>query len=298
MEELSRHPDAFIRPSPSGGTLGGVAARTREAMLACEAAGFDVIIVETVGVGQSETAVAGMTDVFVLLQLPNAGRRPAGDQARHRRARRHHRLQQDRPRPQGGQPRDGADEKRAHAAAPGRGRLASAGARHQRDAAARASTRSGARSCAAATRSRRRAQLAAKRRRQSLDWMWTLIDAGLRERFRAHPGVRAALPACSAQVADGTLTPTAAASLLLDTTGTENAPCMKSSVNSTKSARARARAAARSASPPSTPRASCPRASASSCCSTKARSRNGTCSSSTAAPTSAWPRSRCPATVW
>ncbi len=73
MEDLSRHPHAFIRPSPSGGTLGGVAARTREAMLACEAAGFDVVIVETVGVGQSETAVAGMTDVFVLLQMPNAG---------------------------------------------------------------------------------------------------------------------------------------------------------------------------------------------------------------------------------
>jgi LAO/AO transport system kinase len=73
MEELSRHPHAFIRPSPSGGTLGGVAARTREAMLACEAVGFDVVIVETVGVGQSETAVAGMTDVFALLQLPNAG---------------------------------------------------------------------------------------------------------------------------------------------------------------------------------------------------------------------------------
>ena len=73
MEELSRDPRAFIRPSPSGGTLGGVAARTREAMLACEAAGFDVVIVETVGVGQSETAVAAMTDVFVLLQLPNAG---------------------------------------------------------------------------------------------------------------------------------------------------------------------------------------------------------------------------------
>ena len=63
----------FIRPSPSGGTLGGVAEKTREAMLVCEAAGFDVIIVETVGVGQSETAVAGMVDVFVLLQLPNAG---------------------------------------------------------------------------------------------------------------------------------------------------------------------------------------------------------------------------------
>jgi LAO/AO transport system kinase len=60
-------------------------------------------------------------------------------------------------------------------------------------------------------------ELAAKRRRQSLDWMWALIDSGLRERFRAHPGVRAALPACSAQVAAGTLTPRAAALLLLDT---------------------------------------------------------------------------------
>jgi LAO/AO transport system kinase len=59
--------------------------------------------------------------------------------------------------------------------------------------------------------------LAAKRQRQSLDWMWTLIDAGLRQRFRAHAGVRAALPACSAQVAAGTLTPTAAAARLLDT---------------------------------------------------------------------------------
>lgn len=73
MEHLSVHPQAYIRPSPSSGTLGGVAAKTREAMLVCEAAGYDVVIVETVGVGQSETAVAGMTDMFVLLQLPNAG---------------------------------------------------------------------------------------------------------------------------------------------------------------------------------------------------------------------------------
>ena len=73
MEHLSVHSQAYIRPSPSSGTLGGVAEKTREAMLVCEAAGFDVVIVETVGVGQSETAVAGMTDAFVLLQLPNAG---------------------------------------------------------------------------------------------------------------------------------------------------------------------------------------------------------------------------------
>lgn len=73
MEELARNPDAFIRPSPTGGSLGGVARRTREAMLACEAAGFDVVIVETVGVGQSETAVADMVDLFLLLLLPSGG---------------------------------------------------------------------------------------------------------------------------------------------------------------------------------------------------------------------------------
>ncbi len=73
MEQLSRRDDAFIRPSPAGTTLGGVTRRSREAMILCEAAGFDVIIVETVGVGQSETKVADMTDMFVLLLLPGAG---------------------------------------------------------------------------------------------------------------------------------------------------------------------------------------------------------------------------------
>ena len=73
MEQLSVNEAAYIRPSPASGTLGGVAEKTREAMLVCEAAGYDVVIVETVGVGQSETAVASMTDMFVLLQLPNAG---------------------------------------------------------------------------------------------------------------------------------------------------------------------------------------------------------------------------------
>lgn len=73
MERLSVQENAYIRPSPSSGTLGGVAEKTREAVLVCEAAGYDVVIVETVGVGQSETTVAGMTDMFVLLQLPNAG---------------------------------------------------------------------------------------------------------------------------------------------------------------------------------------------------------------------------------
>jgi LAO/AO transport system kinase len=73
MGELVKEDAAFVRPSPTGGTLGGVARRTREAMLLCEAAGFDVVLVETVGVGQSEVAVAGMVDCFVLLIAPAAG---------------------------------------------------------------------------------------------------------------------------------------------------------------------------------------------------------------------------------
>src|SRR5262245_46397581 len=73
MQELSRHDHAFVRPSPGGDTLGGVTARTREALLCCEAAGFDVVIVETIGTGQAETAVADVVDFFLLLLSPAAG---------------------------------------------------------------------------------------------------------------------------------------------------------------------------------------------------------------------------------
>lgn len=73
MEELSGEPNAFIRPSPSGGTLGGVARKSRETMIACEAAGFDIILIETVGVGQSETTVRSMVDIFLLLLITGAG---------------------------------------------------------------------------------------------------------------------------------------------------------------------------------------------------------------------------------
>jgi LAO/AO transport system kinase len=73
MARLASDPQAFVRPSPSSGTLGGVAAKTRETMLVCEAAGYDVMIVETVGIGQSETAVADMTDFFLVIMLPGAG---------------------------------------------------------------------------------------------------------------------------------------------------------------------------------------------------------------------------------
>lgn len=73
MQQLSSHPDVFIRPSPTGGTLGGVSRKTRESILLCEACGYDIIIVETVGVGQSEYEVASMVDFFLMLMLPNAG---------------------------------------------------------------------------------------------------------------------------------------------------------------------------------------------------------------------------------
>ena len=73
MERLAREPNAFIRPSPSGGSLGGVAQRTREAMLVCEAAGYDVVLIETVGIGQSEVTVASMVDFFLVLLLPGGG---------------------------------------------------------------------------------------------------------------------------------------------------------------------------------------------------------------------------------
>src|SRR5690606_26518992 len=73
MEDLARNPNAYIRPSATGGYLGGIASRTYEAMLLCEAAGFDVVLIETVGVGQSETLVHDMTDLFLFLQIPGAG---------------------------------------------------------------------------------------------------------------------------------------------------------------------------------------------------------------------------------
>src|SRR5687767_1347466 len=73
MVTLSQDPSAFIRPSPSGGSLGGVGRKTRETMLLCEAAGFDVVLVETVGVGQSETMVSGMVDFYLVLMLAGAG---------------------------------------------------------------------------------------------------------------------------------------------------------------------------------------------------------------------------------
>lgn len=214
MELLCQRSQAFIRPSPASGNLGGVAERTREALLLCEAAGFDVIIVETVGVGQSEIAVAGMTDVFVLLQLPNAGDDlqaikkgiveladlvvfnkadidPAATQlaaAQMRSA-----LSMLRPASPNWQPP-----------------VLTLSAAKKQGIAEFWQVIEQFRSTLSAS-----GEFAARRRHQALAWMWQLIDSGLRNRFHAHPEIKAALRKLSQAVEAGTITPAAAAHDLL-----------------------------------------------------------------------------------
>ncbi|HRD35130.1 MAG TPA: methylmalonyl Co-A mutase-associated GTPase MeaB [Rhodocyclaceae bacterium] len=214
MELLSQNPAAFIRPSPSSCSLGGVAAKTRETMLVCEAAGFDVIIVETVGVGQSETAVAGMTDMFCLLQLPNAGddlqaikkgimeiadliviNKADIDPSAATRAKSQIRTALHMLRPMS--PNWAVPVLTLSA-------LRKEGVAEFWEVVLRyreALTRSG--------------EFDAKRRHQASAWMWELIDAGLRRRFRSHPRVRDALPALAASVERGDTTASLAALRLL-----------------------------------------------------------------------------------
>ncbi len=215
MERLSTDSRAFIRPSPSGGTLGGVARKTRETMLVCEAAGFDVMIVETVGVGQSETAVASMVDFFLVLMLAGAGDELQGikkgvlelaDAVAINKA-------------------DGDNVERAQKA-----RSEYAGALNLIQPAS-PNWKPPVLVCSAVEmtgleeiwqtvlshRSRKTAsgELAEVRRGQALDWMWSLIRDGLGDRFHRHPTVRARLERVSREVAAGTLAPTLAASELL-----------------------------------------------------------------------------------
>ena len=231
MERLSVHERAYIRPSPSSGTLGGVAEKTREAMLVCEAAGYDIVIVETVGVGQSETAVSGMTDMFVLMQLPNAGDdlqaikkgvmeladlvvinkadidRDAATRAQAQitsalRLFGHH-----------GNPEHAAA---MHDAATGAqlaqwtpqvlqlSALAGTGIVEFWQAVTRFRTLQAA-----------NGRLDRRRERQSLAWMWERIDAGLKQAFKQHPQVRMLLPQLSQQVAGGQLPASTAARSLL-----------------------------------------------------------------------------------
>jgi LAO/AO transport system kinase len=214
MEELSRAPQAFIRPSPAGRSLGGVAARTREALLVCEAAGFDVIVVETVGVGQSETAVARMTDLMVLLQLPIAGDDlqaikkgivELADLIVINKA-------------------DLAPERAAQARQTLKGALSilRPTSPHWQPPVLALSALDGKgipdfwREVERfRTTMQAAGEFAARRRDQAGDWMWHLIDERLRADFRAHPGVHALLAATQATVAAGRLTPAMAAEQLL-----------------------------------------------------------------------------------
>jgi len=214
MERLSVHERAYIRPSPAAGTLGGVTEKTREAMLVCEAAGHDIVIVETVGVGQSETAVAGMTDLFVLLQLPNAGDdlqaikkgvMELADLVVINKA-----------------DLDEAAATRARAQITSAMRLlgphTTAGTQVLQLSALKGSGL--AEFWAAVTRFREQQQhsgrLVERRHAQDQAWMWERIEAGLRQRFRAHAAVREALPAISVDVKAGRLAASVAARRLLD----------------------------------------------------------------------------------
>ncbi|MBF9066782.1 methylmalonyl Co-A mutase-associated GTPase MeaB [Streptacidiphilus fuscans] len=215
MERLAVDPAAFVRPSPSAGTLGGVAKATRESMVVMEAAGYDVILVETVGVGQSETAVADMVDSFLLLTLARTGDQLQGikkgvlelaDVLAVNKA-------------------DGPHERDARAAA--RELAGALRLMHPADAAwtppvlhcsARESTGLDTvweRLEQHRTLLESTGRLTAKRRSQQVDWAWSMVRDELLGRLSAHPGVRAVTPELEAQVRSGELTATLAAERIL-----------------------------------------------------------------------------------
>lgn len=215
MAALANDPNAFIRPSPSAGTLGGVARATRETIIVLEAAGYGVVLVETVGVGQSETTVADMVDFFLVLMLPGAGDELQGikkgilelaDMVAVNKA-------------------DGDNRQRAvtaqreyrtalHILTPASPNwsppvLTCAGL-----------TGEGLDELWAEVEEHRRiftetGERAAKRRDQQVRWMWAMLEDRMMSRLRAHPAVREALPGVEAAVAAGTLTPTGAVERLL-----------------------------------------------------------------------------------
>jgi len=216
MEELSREKAAFIRPSPSGDTLGGVARKTRETMLICEAAGYDVVLVETVGVGQSEITVASMVDFFLLLQLPGAGDELQGikkgvmeiaDAILINKA-------------------DGDNRSRAELASQQYVNalhilqpkslnwqvpvLLCSALRNQGIAEAWTMIET-FRDTMAKT-----GELQGKRRSQNNDWMWALLMDGLKEMFMGDKNVAGLLPGVQQAVAEEVTTPSAAARRLLE----------------------------------------------------------------------------------
>ena len=215
MGRLATDPAAFVRPSPSGGTLGGVARMTRETMLLCEAAGFSVLLVETVGVGQSETVVAGMVDLFLALMLPGAGDELQGikkglleiaDLIAVNKADGDNRLK--------------AQQAVAHYRAALRIIEPESPAWRPTVSMVSALTGDGLPELWQEIERHRAAleaagELAEKRRRQQVAWMWSMLDASLLAAFRNHPEVRTLLPPLERAVAAGETTAVAAASRLL-----------------------------------------------------------------------------------
>jgi LAO/AO transport system kinase len=219
MERLAVDPAAFVRPSPSSGTLGGVARATRETMVVMEAAGYDVVLVETVGVGQSETAVAGMVDSFLLLSLARTGDQLQGikkgvlelaDVVAVNKA-------------------DGPHERDARSAArelAGALRLMNPPDAAWTPPVLSCSAREGSgldtvwdrleqhRAVLSAT-----GALDAKRREQQIEWTWAMVHDTLRDRLRRHPGVRELAPGLEQRVRDGELTASLAAERILDAFG-------------------------------------------------------------------------------
>jgi GTPase len=210
MGRLASDPNAFVRPSPTSGTLGGVAAKTRETMLVCEAAGYDVVLVETVGIGQSETAVADMTDFFLVLMLPGAGDELQGlkkgivelaDMIAVNKA-------------------DGDNVQRAKvAAAEYRAALNILAPRSETWSPPvitySALTGDGiaqlwAQVLAHKEKMNASGELAARRREQQVKWMWTMLEERLTARLRGDASIRAKLRLAEAAVADGKLAPTLA----------------------------------------------------------------------------------------
>jgi LAO/AO transport system kinase len=219
MQKLAADERAFVRPSPSAGTLGGVAVRTRETMLLCEAAGYDVVLVETVGIGQSETTVAEMTDTFLALMLPGAGDELQGikkgllelvDVVAVNKA-------------------DGDNLARARAAASSlKAALhilaSSAGTEAPPVLTYSALTGDGIGDLWKALEAHRKklaanGQLAKKHSGQLVRWMWSLVEDRIRDKLKSDPKLKSKMPALEKGVAEGKLPPALAAEEILKLLG-------------------------------------------------------------------------------
>ncbi len=215
MERLAAHENSFIRPSPAGDTLGGVAVRTRETMLVCEAAGFDVILVETVGVGQSETSVASMVDFFLVLMIAGAGDELQGikkgvlelaDAIAINKA-------------------DGENmlpvEKAKRDLEIAMHLIASETPTWHTPVLTCSSVMEGG-TCSVwdtvlehREKFKQSGEFDQRRKKQSLEWMWTLVEEGLKQRFKNNETINSQIPLVSYQVENGKISPSAAAEQLL-----------------------------------------------------------------------------------